>query len=85
MKTFDELLAMSEQERGEYLRSEVESVIVSAPENQRLKLRALQARINNVAKHRKDPIASSSAIYGMMLDSLFDLRDALERMLEKPL
>lgn len=78
MKSHDELCAMTDTEKLEYLHDEVEKIIASAPPNLVLKLRALQARLDGVRKRVHNPIVSLNIIYEEMLESLITLNETLK-------
>lgn len=78
MKTFDELLTMSESEREAYRREEVERVIASADPKHTLKLRALQAKIDKISRTTVHPLACASKIVGMMNDKMIELNEAFK-------
>lgn len=67
MKNFDELLKMTEEEKQEYLRREVEKIISEASRENVLKLRLLQAKIDSMRSKIKNPIARANAIYNIMM------------------
>lgn len=78
MKTHDELVKMTEAEREQYLRDEVESIISKAPPHSVLNLRKIQAHCDYIRRHTHDPYARASRMYGYMLDEgLFKLQNAL--------
>ena len=74
MKTFDELLAMTDDERLFYLETEVESVILNAPARVQLKLRAVHAKCNNIRRTIKNPLVRAAKMQSLMLDSMFELQ-----------
>lgn len=45
MKSFDELLAMSDEEKAEYLQQEINAIIEQAADNKKLPLQAFQAKL----------------------------------------
>ena len=73
MKSFDELLAMSDSEKDEYLRAEAEKVIAQASPNKVLKLRQLQARCDGIRRRVHEPSVAAGMVYGLMLDRLNEL------------
>ena len=79
MKSFDELLAMSDDEKLSYLSNEAEKVIQAAPANKQLKLRALQAKCDGVRKRIKNAQISKEIMYHMMMISLYELNEALKK------
>ena len=78
MKTFDELSSMTEEDIDKYLREEIEEVINSAPKNQVLKLRALQAKMDGIRNKVKNPQVRLDMIYSEMIKSLYELNNALK-------
>lgn len=48
---------MSEQELEEYFEQEYQKILDQAPPSSKLKLQALQARMNGIKRRYKDPIA----------------------------
>lgn len=77
MKTFDELIKMTDDERLAYLESEVERIIQNARPEIQLKLRATHAKCNGIRRTVKSPLASAAQIQGLMLDSLMELQKHL--------
>lgn len=67
MKSHDELMEMTDEERGAYLILEVEKIITSAPPHSQLKLRALQARIDGIRNRNHDPYKAALEIYDLMM------------------
>lgn len=78
MKTFDELIKMTEAEKTEYLETEVEKIIKSAPANNQLKLRQLHAQCNGIRNKVKDEFVRANRMYYMMVDSLNELNEVLK-------
>lgn len=78
MKSFDELRAMTDPERMAYLEQEVERVISSAPPNQVLKLRALQARMDGIRAKVHNPVVRMHKINDEMMRSFLELNEALK-------
>lgn len=79
MKSHDDLMAMSSEEREAYRKQEIEKVISSASPRMVLKLRALQARMDRVIKKNKNPLSSAEAVYNLMLEEgLFELNKAIK-------
>ena len=73
-----DLSKMSEQELEEYFEQEYQKILDQAPPSSKLKLQALQARMNGIKRRYKDPIARAGAMYGEMMKSFLQLNDALE-------
>lgn len=69
---------MTDAEKLEYLREEVEKVIAAAPPRLVLKLRALQARVDRVRSRIKNPQVSAGLIYDEMVNSLLTLNETLK-------
>jgi hypothetical protein len=69
MKTHDELMSMTQEEREAYRAQEVEKLIAGTPANKRLMLRALQARITREAKKYKNPWMAANAVFDMMMEN----------------
>ena len=80
MKTFDELKAMTDPEKLEYLKGEVEKVIAAAPPHQVLKLRALQARMDGIRAKVHNPLVRLNQIYGEMFRSFLKLNDKVQQL-----
>lgn len=78
MKNHDDLIAMSEDEQMAYLHEEVEKIISSAPPNQTLKLRALQARMDGIRRRIKNPQVRLTMIVKEMMVSFNELRAVLQ-------
>lgn len=78
MKTHDELQALTDSEKLEYLKNEVEKIINSAPPHQVLKLRALQARMDGIRNRVRNPIVSMNMIADEMMRSFLELNEALK-------
>lgn len=80
MKSFDEISHMTDDERADYLKEEVEKVIQNAPPTMCLKLRALQARLDRVrAKYSNaPPIVTAELMYSEMIRSLNELNEVLK-------
>lgn len=77
MKSHDELMVMSDNEKLSYLDQEVEKLINGAPPNMQLKLRAIQARTNGIRAKIKDKYACADVIFRLMVESLSKLNQAL--------
>ena len=78
MKPFDDLLRMTDAERLAHLREEVERVIARARPGNVLKLRALQARCDDIRSRVKNPYVSAQMIYTEMVDRLNELNEVLK-------
>lgn len=78
MKTFDELLQMTDEARKQYLREEVEQVINAAPDHYVLKLRHLQSRLDGIRARIKNPQVRLEMIYSEMIDSLNQLNNVFK-------
>ena len=78
MKTFDELLEMTDEKKLDYLSDEVENIISSAAPSNVLKLRALQSKIDRIRSKYKSRAVAASMIYSLMLDSLNELKVCLK-------
>lgn len=84
MKTFDELLAMSEDELEQYRKEESERIIESADESQRAKLRGLQWKCDMLSnKESTNPTSKMVQTQLMMWESFGELKDALEGNISK--
>lgn len=77
MKSHDELMAMSDEEKLSYLDEEVEKVISNAEPKMQLKLRAIQARANGIRRRIKDKYTCADVVFRMMVESLHKLNNAL--------
>ena len=78
MLTFDELLSMTDQEKLNYLKVEVEKVISSSEPNNQLRLRVLQVKCDGILSRIKSPLSSAQAVYNVMIDQgLNPLSEAL--------
>lgn len=77
MKSFDELLAMTDQEKLGYLKEEVEQIISQAEPRNVLKLRHLQAHIDGIRGRIKNPAVTAQIIYDEMIMALNELNGAL--------
>lgn len=80
MKSFDELLEMTEQQKLTYLKEEVEKIILGAPPRFHLKLRALQAKIDGVRRRATTHKEGLELIFNEMLNSFEELRKALNEV-----
>ena len=78
MKSFDELLKMSDEEKDQYLTEEVEKLLATCDPYNVLKLRHLQSEINRIKKTTVDPYARASRVYGKMMDKFLELDSALK-------
>jgi len=78
LKTFDELILMSDEDKLTYLRGESEKIIQGAPANNQLKLRALQAKCDGIRNKVKDNFVGANRMYYMMQDSLMELNESLK-------
>jgi len=75
--THNELVAMTDDKREQWLRGEIEEVIQAAQPRNVLKLRSLQARIDGIRRRYKDPVARCNAVYAEMIYSLNQLNAVL--------
>jgi len=78
MKTFDELRAMTDEQKLAYLSEEVEKVIASAPPRVVLKLRALQSRMDRIHMKVQNPLVRLNMIYNEMIRALLMLNETLK-------
>lgn len=77
MKTHSELMVMPDADRLAYLAQESERVIRSAPPNQQLKLRALQAQCDGIRRRVKSPLFAARMMSDLMHRKFDELRQAL--------
>ena len=77
MLSHDELTGMSNEEKMEYLESEVEKVIQSAEPKNQLGLRALQARMKGIRRKIKDPYHCAHTMFVMMVQHTSKLNKIL--------
>lgn len=80
LPSFEQLsrLASENPEQLEQLRSQhVESLIASAPEKYRRRLRGLQFQVDCARRKHRNPLAACIEISSMMYDSLHNLNKAL--------
>lgn len=75
--THDELVAMTDDEREQWLQEQVEELIQTAQPRNVLKLRKLQAQLDGIRRRYKDPIARCNAIHAEMIRSLNELNAVL--------
>ena len=77
MKSHDELVAMSDDDRLAYLAAESERIITSAPPKYQLKLRALQAKCDGIRRRVKNPLVSARIMSDLMQRKFDELRARL--------
>lgn len=77
MKSHDELMALSDDEKLAYLEQESERLIQSAPDRYQLGLRAIQAKCNGIHRRVKNPQVACRMISDMMHRKFDELRQAL--------
>lgn len=77
MKSFDELLRMTEAERLAYLDEEVEAFLTTVKPERILRLRHLHAKMNKIRRTVKNPYAAAEKMYTEMLISVNEMTRAL--------
>ena len=77
MKSFDELLTMTDQEKLDYLKEEVEKVISKAEPHNVLKLRHIQAQMDGIRARVHNPQVSAKLISDEMIKSFYELNGVL--------
>lgn len=77
MKKFDDIVAMTDDEKMKYLKEEEERIISNADPKNVLKLRKLQAECERVRRTVKDPLVRQAKLSSKMWESVYDFRDIL--------
>lgn len=80
MKSFDELKAMSDQEKMAYLHYEAEKLIANAAPHNQLKMRSLQAKCDSIRRHYKAPSLACAKMVELMQERLMALKTEWGRL-----
>lgn len=76
MKTFDELINMSDEEKLAYLKEEERKLIEATSPRNKLKLQSLSAKCSTIRRKYKHPHLSCLKIYELLTEKVEELKAA---------